>query len=347
MIFFFSCYSYFLENDIDGDAFSLLNKESLRDMIKSQGLLLKFEEKFSQLQRSASCDSASNVTIQDKSESDNPVSQCSSRGSRVLSEEMVREESKIYGRHKQNSKLTAWQEAVNAAAYEIATGSPDMMYDRSLLKIQAEEKARKTFIFKKKSGSRSKYEDSESKEQSKKRRKLSTDERAKEIRLCSLELQSLTAECENKEKQISQANDLKAYDRCAAMQKELRILLREKQQLKNKLSELQKKEARHLKYLALESRVPSSKTRKEDANISMARSFNKDITSFFNLKTPQRNSTKSSTTSIEENDEQRSQRKEKLDDGTDKIIGHGEVFVPQSPSSHSSTSSKSRNYGCH
>jgi hypothetical protein len=66
----------------------------------------------------------------------------------------------------------------------------------------------------------------------------------------------------------------------------------------------------------------------------MARSFNKDITSFFNLKTPQRSSTRSSTTSIEENDEQRSQRKEKLDDGTDKIIGQGEVFVPQSPSSH-------------
>lgn len=156
-------------------------------------------------------------------------------------------------KQRENAKLTAWQEAVNAAAFKIATESPDMMYDRSLLKIQAEEEAQKIFVFKNKSGSRSKYEDSESK-QSEKRKKKSSDERAKEIRMCSLELQSLTAECENKEKQIAQANGVKDYERCAILHKELRKLLREKQQFKNKLSELQKKEARHLKYLAVGNR---------------------------------------------------------------------------------------------
>ena len=38
-----------LENDIDGDAFCLLKDESLKVMIKSQGLLLKFQKIYSQL----------------------------------------------------------------------------------------------------------------------------------------------------------------------------------------------------------------------------------------------------------------------------------------------------------
>lgn len=143
-------------------------------MIKSQGLLLKFEKKLSLLQsRGVNFDSASSVinTVDDMPESigdDTPESiggdtseskgrVSRSRDSRVLSEGTVREQSKIYGKLRgENAKLTAWQDAVNAAAYKIATRSPDKMYDRSLLKIQAEEEARRTFVFKKKSGSRSK-----------------------------------------------------------------------------------------------------------------------------------------------------------------------------------------------
>lgn len=221
-----------------------------------------------------------------------------------LSEGTVREQSKIYGKLRgENAKLTAWQD-VNAAGYRIATRSPDKMYDRSLLKIQTEEEARRKFVFKKKSDSRSKYHISGSKQQSEKRKKLSSDERTKEIRTCSLELQSLTAECLNKEKQVAQANDLKDYALCATLHKVLRILLREKQQLTSKLSELQKKEAGHLKYLAQEKRFPL-KTGENDAKIETASGSKKYITSFFKLKSPSlsQSSTRSEQGEEDEDDE--------------------------------------------
>jgi hypothetical protein len=336
-------------------------------MIKSQGLLLKFEKKLSLLQsRGVNFDSASSVinTVDDMPESigdDMPESiggdTSESKGlvsrsldSRVLSEGTVREQSKIYGKLRgENAKLTAWQDAVNAAAYKIATRSPDKMYDRSLLKIQAEEEARRTFVFKKKSGSRSKYDISETKQQSEKRKKLSSDERAKEIRTCSLELQCLTAECRNKEKQVAQANDLKDYALCAGLHKELRILLREKQQLTSKLSELQKKEGRHLKYLAQEKRLPL-KTGENNAKIETASGSKKDITSFFNLKS--RSSSQSDTRSErgeedkddEEYDEEQTppKRKKLVADGADKTSenDHANVFELEPLSSQSSTRSE-------
>ena len=39
----------FTENDVDGDAFLLLEKQSMRRMIKSEGLLLKFKKAYANL----------------------------------------------------------------------------------------------------------------------------------------------------------------------------------------------------------------------------------------------------------------------------------------------------------
>ena len=39
----------FTENDVDGDAFLLLEEESMRRMIKSEGLLLKFKKAYANL----------------------------------------------------------------------------------------------------------------------------------------------------------------------------------------------------------------------------------------------------------------------------------------------------------
>ena len=230
---------------------------------------------------------------------------------------------------------------------ELATRSPDRMYDRALLKIQAEEEARKTFVFKKKSGSRSKYNTSESNQQSEKRKKLSSDERAKEIRMCSIELQNLTAECANKEKQIRQANDVKDYERCATMHKELRDLWQEKKKVNNKLTELQKKEARHLKYLSSGKRTPLN-AGDEVGEITKASSCTKDITSFFKSSLVSQSSTKSETDSVflessDEDDNQTSSKRKKLDvDGANKLQenDHEKEFVVESLSEQSITRSE-------
>ena len=71
---------------------------------------------------------------------------------------MIKEQSKIYGRYKEHAKLSSWKKAVNSAAFVIAQETPDKLYDLSQLKLAAEEKAHATYVFKKKSGSRSKFE---------------------------------------------------------------------------------------------------------------------------------------------------------------------------------------------
>ena len=132
-----------------------------------------------------------------------------STSSKSLSEDIIKDQSKIYGRNtKVNVKLSRWQDAVNDAAFNMVKKSPDKMYDRSLLKFLADEEARKTYVFQKKSGSRSNYVD----HRMKKREKLSADNRDEAIKLCSVNLKPLTEQCENKHKQITQASRLKNYE---------------------------------------------------------------------------------------------------------------------------------------
>ena len=213
-------------------------------MITKQGLLLKFQQKFKQLSTSldtvVTTDSTTPVVVTDDVK-DHPVPALSKKPSqKPLSDEIVKEQSKIYGRYNANAKLNEWQEAVNAAAFKIALKSPNKLYDRASLKTNAEAEARKTFVYRKKSGSRSKFVESE---KPAKRAKQSTDDRTKEISLLSLELQSLTAQSANKQKEVAEANDLQDYERCGQLHKELRALLVERQKVQNKLSDLQKKQA--------------------------------------------------------------------------------------------------------
>ena len=147
-----------LENDIDGDAFCLLKDESLKVVVKSQGLLLKFQKIYSQLisdKASHSCAPEIAEVELDVVAPQIPVTKKNS--SKPLSDNIIQEQSKIYGRNNKNHKLSKWQEAVNHAAYNLVKLSPDKMYDRAVLKTAAEEEARKSYVFQKKSGSRSKY----------------------------------------------------------------------------------------------------------------------------------------------------------------------------------------------
>lgn len=134
------------ENEIDGDAFRLLDRDSLKSMISKQGLLLKFEQKYKQI--TTNVETA--LPEVDTSDSTTPVvvtnNVCEKPAQTPLKKEVIKEQSKIYGRFKTDAKLNGWQEAVNAAAYKIALKSPNKMYDRASLKTNAEAEARKTFV---------------------------------------------------------------------------------------------------------------------------------------------------------------------------------------------------------
>ncbi len=111
-------------------------------MTKSQGLLFQFEKKYSQLSNTdATPCTLSEVESDVGSSTDNEKIKLS----KPYSENIVKEQSKIYGRNK-NAKLSRWQEAVNDAAFSIVKQSPDKMYDRSLLKTIAEKEAQKPYI---------------------------------------------------------------------------------------------------------------------------------------------------------------------------------------------------------
>ena len=260
-------------------------------MIPKQGLLLKFDQKFKQIAHNLetaspkvvfTSGSTTPVAVTDEVQSDLSPSPVRDKPSqKPLKKEIIKEQSKIYSRFKGDAKLTGWQEAVNAAALKIALKSPNKMYDRASLKTSAEAEARKTFVYRKKTGSRSKFAESETSVP--KRKKQSTDDRSKEINLLSVELQSLTAQSANKQKEVAHANDLKEYERCASLHKELRAMLVERQQVQNKLSDLQKKEAKHLTYMA--RKTTSSRARATATATSTVSAAKVDIRSFLRVKT--------------------------------------------------------------
>lgn len=98
-----------------------------------------------------------------------------------VSDEFIREHAKIFGMRRKDAQLTNWQKAVNDSAYEVAKGNPDLLYDRGTLKLEAEKKARKSYIFQKKGGSRSKSKEMTGSQPPMKRAKISQEERGNRI----------------------------------------------------------------------------------------------------------------------------------------------------------------------
>ena len=149
--------------------------------------------------------------------------------------------SKIFGFNNDKAKLSPWQKAVNEAAFELAKEEPDLLYNRAELKIKAEAEARKTYIFKKKTGSRSVHipEDGEPKP---KRSKISSDERKEKISSVSIQLELITKQISSKQQLCSKATTVKDYALCAKLQGEIRQLFKEKGELETQLKLLQTKE---------------------------------------------------------------------------------------------------------
>ena len=172
---------------------------------------------------------------------------------------------------------------MNHAFYNLVKLSPDKMYDRAVLKTAAEEEARKSYVFQKKSGSKSKYVSDKK-----------VNEREEAIKLCAINLQSLSEQSENKRKQIAQANDLKSYEECAKLHKELRSLLNEKGNVEQQPDKLKKKVKRHLRYAA--GACQSTKEDKCIVNVPIVPK--RDITSFFMSENPDHSSQNTSTSTF-------------------------------------------------
>lgn len=148
-----------------------------------------------------------------------------------LSEDIVKEHSKIFGYQRETAVLTEWQKAVNNCAFDLAKQNPSLMYERGKLKDIAEEKARETYVFKK-SGSRLSKVQGES---TLKRMKFNQDERRETIAELSTEIELLKPQITTKQKAISQASCMKDYQLCDKAHGEMRELFHEKGKLDKQL----------------------------------------------------------------------------------------------------------------
>ena len=266
---------------MDGDAFVLLNDATMEAMVKSQGLLLKLKKKFNKLKEKSKSEKASDpdydLVCDTSVMFDSSASETFSGNDEVtivssgLSEQRIIEESKIYGKGKgSNAKLTNWQKEVNKAAFSVCLKSNDMLYNRAKLKLDAEEIARKTYIFQKKGGSRSIF--CEAGPVPKKPR-ISSDEREKRIANVSQRLEEITKHVAVKQKLITQSSTTKDYHLCDKYHHQLRELMHEKQKMEAQLKDLMKKKKKHHSYVAKattsQAKNPSSVNTSSHTNIRL------------------------------------------------------------------------------
>ena len=100
--------------------------------------------------KGSATDSSAEMTQGDQAENDDNGASAS-----WLSKQTLTEQSKIFGRGKRSPTLSNWQTEVNKAAFTLCIGSNELLYDRAKLKLEAEKKARETYVFKTKRWSRS------------------------------------------------------------------------------------------------------------------------------------------------------------------------------------------------
>lgn len=242
----------------------MLDDVTIKEFIPIVGVRLKFQKAFSQLVSKGKVPSDEKddnlegdvglTTISEESTS-------AKRSSNViftLDEATVRVNSKIFGLKNPSANLTQWQKVVNDCAFELAKSDANLLYNRGLLKEKAEERARASYIFKKKTGSRSTKVLSGT-EPEPKRQKLSKEDRAHEIHTVSTEIDMIKKHIIIKQQMISKASSVKDFHLCDNEQKEMRELVKKKFKLEKTLKELQKKEAKGKWY---------EKTKNKNANIS-------------------------------------------------------------------------------
>ena len=168
----------FTENDVDGDAFLLLEKQSMRRMIKSEGLLLKFKKAYANL----GFNTQKQIQREPKPLKPSPT---------------LREEWSKYMGGGNNKTFNNWHTAVYKAAYKLTLENNTLVYDRADLRMKAESKAREGYVFQKRSGSRSKVVVGDEQESRAKCVKLDGSQRARVMANFFDQLNSATYQSQN------------------------------------------------------------------------------------------------------------------------------------------------------
>ena len=258
----------FTENDVDGDAFLLLEEESMRRMIKSEGLLLKFKKAYANL--------GLNTQKQIPKEPSKPL-----KPSPTLSEEWLKEHSKIYGRGDNNKTLNNWQTAVNKAAYELALENNTRVYDRADLRMKAESKAREGYVFQKRNGSWSKEVVGDDQQSRAKRVKLDSSQRARAMANFSDQLNSLKDQIAETQCHISRSKSCSDFEACSRAHTELRKLLVEKQKVESAMADVEAKDARARNYNRKKKKTPKDRSAETPSSYGTL-----DIRKLFSQKLP-------------------------------------------------------------
>ena len=117
-----------------------------------------------------------------------------------------------------------------------------MLYDRASLKFQAEAKARETYIFKKRSGSRSKVTQNDGEKQVKPMR-LNNSQSPSLLSSPSEQLDSVKSQISITQTHIARSMTISDFEACSKAHTQLRKLLGEKQSLQSKLTNIESKHA--------------------------------------------------------------------------------------------------------
>ena len=217
-----------VENDVDGDAFVMLNDEVIKELIPAVGTRLKFQSVFARLSpRLKEHEASDPITSKDDDDEGVSATKTSATNLKITNDEFIREHANIFGLHRKDAQLSNWQKAVNASAYEAAKTNPDLLNDRGTLKFEAQKKAREGYIFQKKGGSRSK--DMTGSELTIKRTKISQEERGDRSHEISQELEMLRKQIMMKQQIIAKSSTMKDYQQYDQAQMEMRELVREGQ----------------------------------------------------------------------------------------------------------------------
>lgn len=184
----------------------------------------------------------------------------------------------------------------------MAKNDPDLLYNRAELKIKAEAEARKIYVFKKASGSRSIHvpHDNEPKP---KRSKTSSDDRKDQISSISIQLDLIKKQIMSKQQLCANATTVKDFALCSKVQGEMRQLFKEKTSQEKMLKMLQTKERKSSWYQ--KKRKTSSLSPAE--NTSSPSSTSMDIRTMFNRQQALRTSHTSDLFEIDIDDDTKSQ----------------------------------------
>ena len=178
--------------------------------------------------------------------------------------EGIQQKSHIYGKEKDNPKLTPYQERVNKACEELCIQDPQLLLAKGERLKRARAKVHEEGYMYKKGYSRSQLYSDVAPSQTK-RARICKEERDRRIMDISEQMGDLDRLIRIKERRIEEATTIRSFAAADQLAKEVRAYKQERVQLRTELGVLQKKDKRHKCYAqkkqqpAVESESPADK----------------------------------------------------------------------------------------